>query len=345
MAYGLRVTPVFGGKGVTISDSSRILGNTGYYSPGIDDDGKTSTFVDGYIPGSTVVVIPRKTIEAYILEGAGDRDYVVCNSLYFDGTNIQGRYSYTLGQRTRNLEVAEYEVWQVAAISPGVSTYGLAMYNSSDFSTITDSAKIGMVVWSGTVMISGSAWTIPASIPNRDKCLIFANWDDPNQTLWYDKGAKAIRHWYSPEGDTNYLPSENTGTVFVKIVIVSSGFFPPNPTSRYGMVIRNANGKNVYSTEYLPMIWRGATWTSAQKAGQYTSPSKAMTGQMMIPLSTNGVQMLGELDLWHWTGQRMSGGKATSWGGYLYEQNTYAYLYESLITSIATPVLDTADYF
>lgn len=344
MAYGLKIVPSYGGKAVIISDSSKVLGNTGYYKPGLDSNGRTATPVDGYQPGNNVIIIPRKTIQSFIIDGAANRSYVLCNDLYFDGSNIQGRYKYALGQRTIRLPVAEYEIWQVSA-TPTTQRYGLAMYNSTDFSSITDATKIGMAVWSGTITLGNGAWRLPAGIPNVDSCLIFANWNDPTQTLWYDKPGKQIRHWYSPSGDRKSIPRENTGSVVVRIVIISSGFFPPNPSSRWGLVIRNAYGQNVYSSEYLPMIWRGATWTSSSTPGQYTGPSQAMMGQMMIPLSTNGVQMLGEINLWHWTGQRMSNGSATSWGGYQYEQNNSATEYDSLVTSIPTPVLDTADYF
>nr|WP_154325023.1 DUF6453 family protein [Pantoea sp. 201603H] len=347
MSYGLHIVPGDGGNPVDISSNCKLPSYVGYRSV-MATGGRKSTAIQGLLPGSTMLVIPRQT---YYLVDSGKIVPDICytESIQQQGVNVIINSVSSFQDRV-NSEVGSFDIFQIMGNSTEDGQYGIIMRDSSDFMSVTDSSLLGYVSFRGVVNIN-SRWSIP-DIPNRNNCIVFARWNNQSSTLYFDRQSMSIQVWSNP----SLFRMENNGTINgVQIVIISTGFFPPNPDGGWGLVIKNANGQNTYSSTYSPMIWRGASWNppgGMDRAGTFTgfigNVSKAM-----IPLCSLGVHMTnprqGSYGNYHLTGMMMNTVNNTAAVvravPYASADANSGFARPSFVSGLILPVIDADDYF
>ncbi len=254
------------------------------------------------------------------------------------GYSMSGnRITFTTSESNKGwVRFSAFEIPQ----SPAVGTYGLLLQDSANFMAITESSELGFCTWRGNVNISG-VWSIPAGIQNRDNAIVFANWDNPNVSLYYDSANKTINCY-----QINSTGSTSSGSVNANICVFTTGFFPEPPSpGTAGLAIFNTSGQCTYSSRYAPLIIGGNMALSNQpnvwvNTG-ITSP--------MIPLPSAGGLPAGNINNgnyrgWYKSAMRMSGSSITAGqGAYVNSSNTLDYPYG--ISPISIPVLNADIYF
>lgn len=293
MPYGLRIIPDDGGKPVQIDTSSRMLSYLGRYRVNGAQGQSGNTVVNVPItpmsPGGTPIVIPNMTV-AVRPNGTSLIPYLFAlRSLSVSGGNMQVGFYQETG--ASNVTIADVNVFEIAAAQQG--DFGIAFYDSVNFLAITDSSRFGYVVYRATINVNGS-YQLPSSIPNIDNCVVFAHWDNPDYSLWYDRDTRQIQAYgsFSSAGGS----AANGVINNVQICIVGTGFSPPKPDSGYGLIIRNAQGVITFSSKYMPVIWKGGYFdfpaymendTGRPAKERYISASAGVS-RPMIPLCSLG---------------------------------------------------------
>lgn len=343
MAYGLYVWPDDGGKFVDISSSARLPSfcqNLQLRSPD-SSGGDINTPIPSLVPGSTPFVVPRQTLFVYDNYPSTVPITSGINSVRFNGTTFIANAFGPRQSICGNIDI--YQCLPPEAVG---GQYGIYMQDASNFTAITDTSKLGFVVWRGVINVS-STWTIPTDIPNRASAIVFARWNDTSHSLYFDRDNMRL-------GSYNNINGSLEGSINnVQVVIITSGFSPANPNNGFGVVIRNANGVNTYSSKYPPMIWRGGSWTPNSVPGNYTAPVGNVS-QPMVALCSLGYQWGGSLggaggiNWWVTTlcGLRMSGNSITAYGAYRTRDTVEGYTSRYyIVTGISVPCIDAADYF
>lgn len=257
MTYGLRIIPDDGGNPVRIDTSSRMLAYLGRYrvNGSATDVGDTvvNVPINPASPGSTPVVIPNVTV-AVRPNGTSLIPYLFAlRYVRVSGGNMEvGLYQET---RASNVTIADINVFEIAGAQPG--SFGIAFYDSVNYTAITDQSRFGYVVYRNTININGS-WQLPGNIPNVANCVVFAHWDNDQFSLWHDRDTNQLQAYGSFASAGGSAPNGVINNV--QICIVATGFTPPKPDSGYGLIIRNAQGVITFSSKYLPVIWKGGTF-------------------------------------------------------------------------------------
>lgn len=252
MSYGLLVYPDDGQKAIDISISSRVLSYLGRYDTVRDtlttgDNVSWNVTLNTPGTGGTAVVIPN--IGVFVQQLSNNPRVDILRGITVSGSTMTVSGYLSLGSGRFNVSVFE-----IPSAQSGVESYGIAMSDSANFMALTDVSRFGYVTYRGTIDVNGT-WDIPTTVPNRDTCVVFARFNSTATPLWHDRDTNQLRT-YTGFGSNNgsVVGGSITG---IQIVIVSTGFVPENPSSGYGVVIRNASGVNTYSSKYPPVIWRG----------------------------------------------------------------------------------------
>lgn len=294
MGYGLRITPDDNGTPVVIDTSSRMLSYLGRYQvKGANDTGDTNVNVT--IPGmmgGRSVIIPTKTVD--IVPQPDSNLPLVDNlrSLSASGSTLTvGFHQESRFSGPTQGYIADLSVFEITPSQP--QSFGIAFYDSTDFLAITDQTRFGYVVYRATINVNGT-YTLPADIPNIANCVVFAHWDNPDYSVWYDRANHQIKAYGSFSSSDGSVANGVINNM--QIVVVGTGFVPPHPTSGWGFIIRNAQGVTTFSSKYMPVIYKGGTFnfpyyleidTGSAAKEQYIS----VTGNVsrpMIPLCSLG---------------------------------------------------------
>lgn len=360
MSHGFMIRPDDGGPIIDISDSSRVLSSLGRYKVKGASSPGNSTFVNVGITsmttGGTAVVIPTKSCEFYELSNPPSVD--ILRGATVSGSTMRVNFYQENGYGSSSNYIADMNVFEIPAANSGLPAYGIAMYNSVNFLAITDVSRFGYVTYRGTINVNGT-WTIPSSVPNRENCVVFARFNSTGTPLWHDRDTNQLRTYTGFGGSGGAGVGGSISNI--QIVIVSTGFVPPNPASGYGIVIKNASGVNTYSSKYPPVIWRGGYFpfsfyleNSTGGAGKVQwIGATGNVSQPMVPLGCYGFQC-GDYEtggeypqkIAHYSGLLMSGNSVSTYrckpaGGqvYFYTSPVRAQMGFNL------PCLDAADYF
>lgn len=195
--------------------------------------------MDGYIPGSQVIVIPRDPV-----------------SIQNRGTNLVPTIGMQSGY-TQNGSQLTFSTWwsdnwgrdrlydlTICQIFPSASGQGLYIADSTDFTAIPDTTRAGFCVWAGTITFTGQ-WRTPDTGYDRNKYMVFGRWSADGVTVEYDGNNIYARN------ETN--GAENDATVTMRVAIFASGVAPQPGT---GLNFFNAAGQCTFSTVRRPFIFR-----------------------------------------------------------------------------------------
>lgn len=359
MAYVLNITPDGWTKSIDISANARILSSLGRYQlAGPSGTGTDITFNTTISPaattGGTGLIIPNSAVQ---IQQLSDTPLVnILKGASISGSTLTINAYYSLGQGNANYPAFDLNLFEIPAATPG--SYGIAMYDATDFCAITDVSRFGYVVYRDTITVNGS-WSIPTSIPNISQCVVFARWNDSTTPVWFDRDSNQIRTY---TGFSSTSGSSQGGTVSnIQIVIVATGFSPAVPDSGYGVVIRNASNVITYSSKYPPVIWRGGMYSfpyylenstgSASKVSWVTATGNV--SQPMVPLGCYGFQCGDYATSGTYpkkvallSGLLMSGNSVSTYRAKPAGGSIYYYQYPVMAQAgISVPCIDAADYF
>ncbi|WWS21290.1 membrane protein [Klebsiella phage vB_KpS_KW1.1] len=195
--------------------------------------------IDGYVPGSQVIVIPRDPV-----------------SIQNRGTNLVPTIGMQSGYSQNGSQLTFYTWWSdnwrrdrlydltICQIFPTSGGRGLLISDSTDFTTIPDATRAGFCVWAGTVTFTGQ-WRTPDTGYDRNKYMVFGRWSADGVTVEYDGNNIYARN------ETN--GQENDATVTMRVAIFASGVAPQPGT---GLNFFNAAGQCTFSTVRRPFIFR-----------------------------------------------------------------------------------------
>ncbi|MBK5014005.1 DUF6453 family protein [Pantoea sp. S62] len=356
MAMGFTITPDGWDKRIDVTASSRILSHLGRNQiqlSGTGDNVATTVALERASTGGTYLCIPNKAVYVQPSPDNGIPKVNILRGASVSGNALTIRSYQYYPNVPNTFDISSFEV---PAAQP--QTYGIAMNDATDFCAISDVSRFGYVTYRTTQTISGT-FTLPASIPNRDSCVVFVRFENTATPLYYDRATYQIRT-YTSYGSTS--GSVIGGTVVnVQILVVSTGVTPPIPSSGFGTVIRNAAGQVTFSSAWPPVIWRGGMVTFPYYLENSTgSPAKiqwnAATGNValpMVPLGSYGF-MCGDYVTAEtykkrpacYSGLLMSGTSVSTYRAAPAGANVaYDYAPVRAQMGISIPVLDAADYF
>ncbi len=355
MANGLRILPDDNGKYIQIDTSSRMMSSLGRFQvAGANDTGDTQVSVQVPQAVGRSVIIPNQTFDIIDNAGSGIPLINLLKGVSVSGTTMTLYFNQGAPYRSFKT-LADLNVFDITPSQP--QSYGIAFYDSTNFLAITDQNRFGYVVYRATVNVS-PVFTLPSDIPNIDNCVVFANWDNPNDSLWYDRGARQLQAYSSFSSSDG---SALTGSISnVQILIVASGFTPPKPNGGWGLIIRNAQGVITFSSKYMPVIYKGGYYSFPYYLENDTgNPAKedyrSVTGPVsrpMVPLCSLGF-MCGDFKQIGSNGLRpvclsgfkMSGGRVTTFRAKPFGR-TIASNFSPVRAQVNydLPVLDGVDY-
>lgn len=259
-----------------------------------------------------------------------------------------------------NIGVAD--VFSVSGAEPQ-SGYGIRIRNGSNFMSISDKSYLGFVTWRGVVSINGT-WSIPQSVLSLGNYVVFCRWNNATIPLFLNRDAARIECY---SGFASADGSGIAGSVSdVQVVIVSCGFSPALPDSRYGLVIRNSLGVITFTSKFAPVKWSGAYYrfdgyeiegsTNGNGSGEvnrWRDPFGSVS-RPMIPLCSIGFQRGDFLRRGSsinytkvlYSGMKMSGNSVTSSRAMTSGKDAaLGYFPDAFESSCTLPCLDAADYF
>ncbi|WHU86722.1 DUF6453 family protein [Pantoea agglomerans] len=357
MAMGFTIVPDGWDKRIDVTASSRILSSLGRNQiqgfNGTGDNVSMSVALERPSTGGTYLCIPNKGVYVEPSPSNGIPKVNILRSASVSGgtLNINAYQYYPNVPNT-------YDISSFEVPSAQPQTYGIAMSDSTNFTGITDVSRFGYVTYRAIISISG-AWTLPASIPNRDSCVVFARWENGGTPLFYDRATYQIRP-YTAFGSTDGAQIGGTVTN-IYIVVVSTGVTPPVPASGFGTIIRNGQGVITFSSAWPPVIWRGGMFNFPYYLENSSgSPAKvqwnAATGNValpMVPLGSYGF-MCGDYSTVEtykkrpvcYSGLLMSGNSVSTYRA-MPAGSRIAYDFAPIRGQIglSVPCLDAADYF
>lgn len=353
---GFTITPDGWNKTIDVTASSRILSHLGRNQiqlSGTGDNVTTNVALERPSTGGTYLCIPNKAVYVQPSPDNGIPKLNILRGASVSGSTLSIRAYQYYPNVPNTFDISSFEV---PAAQP--QTYGIAMYDATDFCTISDVSRFGYVTYRDVITINGT-WTLPASIPNRESCVVFVRFENGSTPLYYDRASFQIRS-YTAFGSTS--GSQIGGTVSnVQIVVVSTGVTPPVPSSGWGTIIRNAAGQITFSSAWPPVIWRGGMINFPYYLDNSTgSPARvqwnAAVGNVayaMVPLGSYGF-MCGEYATVEtykkrpacYSGLLMTGNSVSTFRAAPAGSNVaYDYAPVRAQMGISVPVLDAADYF
>jgi len=154
MPSGLLIDLNDGGKPMEITAGLRCPTYGGAISGGI---GKVNTAtVEGYVSGSNVIFIPTQTV-------ISDEGIFKLDSVSISGANVTQNWSGNSNPGLPKPQRVAFSgtLWQILPISQS-SNVGLLVANSTDFTAITTTARLGYCIYKARVTVGTSGWVTPA---------------------------------------------------------------------------------------------------------------------------------------------------------------------------------------
>lgn len=202
-----------------------------------NNDKAQSVTISGKAANSTLIVIPVTCFDL-IQPDMSLAVVPVCTTLISVSGSVV-TFHFNNGQTgwpLINDGLFYFDVYET--INTSVGAHGLFVQSDiADFGGITDATKAGFCVYRTTVSVS-KTWDVPASIPARNNCSVFANWNHSSAVVEYSNQDKRI--------------TVTGGPVTLNIAIFSNGFNLTIPD--YGFYICNDAGKCTYNSNYIPLF-------------------------------------------------------------------------------------------
>lgn len=355
MGYGLRILPDDNGPPIIIDTSSRMLSSLGRYQVnGANDTGDTTVSVT--IPnmmGGTPVIIPNTTVRVIPDPTSNIPRILLLRGVSASGNTLTVNYSQDI--RYDFGAIADINVFEITPAQP--QSYGIAFYDSTNFLAITDQTRFGYVVYRATINVNGT-YTLPGNIPNIANCVVFANWDNTEYSVWYDRNNHQIKAYGSFSAREGAVANGVINNM--QILVVATGFVPAHPDSGWGFIIRNAQGVTTFSSKYMPVIYKGGYFsfpyykevtTGSAAKEQYISVTGPVS-RPMVPLCCLGF-MCGDFATSGqngtkpvlYSGFKMSGGRVTTFrASPAGVELAYQFKESRAQVACVLPVLDGLDY-
>ncbi|CDG46884.1 DUF6453 family protein [Serratia symbiotica] len=341
MSIGIFVQPDDNLKMVDITNGAKTAAYRGFFAPELDADGDGWMTVESS-PNAQIFFIPRNTVAI-----RRPQNSVAIYVAKIDGIYYQGNQVYKLDSNLSRLQgpTAPFGLDAFEILGTQAGNFGLFLQNATDFTAITDIGVCGFVVWRGTVNVTGE-WSIPDDIPNRDSCIVFANWNRGDRTVYFERDSMTVQVCRE-QGDQ--VINDNLAECLINLCIVATGFEPKPPSSGYGIVIRNSEGRITYSSKYPPLMFRNMKFLVDRIPGNYVTLSG--TEKPMIPLCCVGSQRSEEIFNGNYRniyqcGFKMMGNAVTVWRAFLqasYDGNYSSFEFE--VCPQPLPYIDANDYF
>lgn len=200
--------------------------------------------------GSTVVLVPYQTVEIRMVI---DNQVTIFTPVMMDSFTRNGDSGITItGQNPGdyNLIPQQWSGAVMEVLPAGSYNAGLLVSDSTDFTAISNNAKLMTCVWSGSFTVSGNTPLPVAGVP-------FGKWDNPNVSIGFDGTNLTCR-------DTSYTGNNDLeGSATINLVI----FANVPPTAGPGITMTNSAGQVTFSTNSRPFILGGQvilsnTWQS-----------------------------------------------------------------------------------
>lgn len=359
--YGLRIVPDDGKKALILDSGTRFISSL---ASGVSLNGTVRTHQIKAPPvGATPLIIPRKLVSVY--PGTSTPNMYWIEGLSLNGSGVlthSAAGGSSIAADNQAAEIGNVDVFSVAGGS-AVGGYGIRITGASNFLEISDTSYLGFVTYRDTINVNGS-WSIPANILAKGPYVVYARWDNTSTPLYLNRDNNRIECYNAFGAIEGSFVGGSVANV--QIVIISCGFVPELPASGWGLVIRNAQGVNTFSSRYPPVMWRGAAFnfafyrnfdTNGGEVLQWTGvsvPSGVSMSAPMIPLCSIGVQR-GDYSrsttTWSYrpvlyagfkmTGNTVSSARARSAGT---DAPTSLFV-KAMQVGCSLPSIDAADYF
>ena len=200
--------------------------------------GNQMTISTPLTPGSQVIVVPTKPAEVQeiidnqvFLQIPVSMASVVRNGN--SGVIINGgpKFGY-------NLTPQDWRGTVLEILPAGTYNTGLLVADSTDFTAISNNAKLMTCAWVGQWVVNGSRALPVSGIP-------FARWDNGGVSVGFDGTNIIVR-------DTNYTGADDvTGSVTLDLVIFNN----TAPVGGDGITMTNSAGQVTFSTLKRPFIY------------------------------------------------------------------------------------------
>lgn len=188
--------------------------------------------------GSEIFVIPTRPVE--IIE-VYDQGLVVASPFYISSISRNGNSGVVLRGGNPFGYTGKLPQWagSIMEVLPAANyNTGLYVSNSTDFTAISNNAKLMTCQYAGTVTVNGSLQLPVSGIP-------FARWSDPNVSVGFDGSNIIVRNIaYTGRDDV-------AGSVTMELVIFNNT--PPSPGD--GITMTNNIGQVTFSTVRKPFLF------------------------------------------------------------------------------------------
>ena len=359
--YGLRITPDDNKKQLTLDSGTRFISSL---ASGLSLNGSVKTHQIKAPPvGAASLIIPRKLVSVYPGVSTPNMYWIESMSLNAAGVfnhTVKGGSSIPADNAVA--EIGNVDVFSVAGGS-AVGGYGLRITGAANFLEINDTSYLGFVTYRDTININ-SWWAVPADVLAKGPYVVYARWDNTSTPIFLNRDNNRIECYNAFGAIEGSFVGGSVSNV--QIVIISCGFVPELPASGWGLVIRNAQGVNTFSSRYPPVMWRGASFnfgyynnfdTSGGEVLQWTGlsvPAGVSVASPMVPLCSIGVQR-GDYSRSDstWTyrpvlyaGFKMTGNTVSSARAKSAQTDAPITLYvKAMQAACSLPSIDAADYF
>ena len=207
---------------------------------------KTLTVNTPLTPGSQLIVVltnPVEVVEVF------DQTLVIPDPMFVTSISRNGDGGITLHGADALGAYSGLPTWAgtiMEVLPVGSRNAGLLVANSTDFTAISNVARLMTCRYAQRVHVNGSMPLPVGGVP-------FARWDDPNVSVGFDGGSIIVRN-------AAYGGIDDVGAaVDMELVIFNNT--PPSPGT--GITMTNNAGQVTFSTVNKPFVFNGTVDLSA----------------------------------------------------------------------------------
>lgn len=242
--YGLYVNPKDGGKQIVMTEDSYPINFIRDISMTMRYGNMQQKLKTVNIPGMSnydTVIVPS-SLCTYTQNGAINRNRI--QSYWTEGDNFKCQYDYYAGPSDAFILGSEYDskffIFGTLKNTPQ-NEYGLFFGNGIDnFRGVSQSSNVYHCVFRQKVRLSDRQyWSLPDSVPNKNRALVFVRPESPGHILQYNR-------------DKGRIDSKGAGDVY--IVIFTNGLTLNENT---GLNIWNKSGELIFNSEFPPFTKNG----------------------------------------------------------------------------------------
>ena len=200
--------------------------------------GNQMTISTPLTPGSQVIVVPTKPVE---VQDIVDNQVFLQIPVSMASVARNGNSGVIINggpQFGYNLTPQDWRGTVLEILPAGTYNTGLLVADSTDFTAISNNAKLMTCAWVGQWVVNGSRALPVSGIP-------FARWDNGGVSVGFDGTNIIVR-------DTNYTGADDvTGSVTLDLVIFNN----TAPVGGDGITMTNSAGQVTFSTLKRPFIY------------------------------------------------------------------------------------------